>query len=379
MEKTSATPGEATQGMQQSPSQAPSQAQLQQPPPHRPGRPRDYKAASCSRTIVADEPGRYRIIHYRQKVAATKVFVTFNPVASGLDDKPFGFPFLTDQGFDHVHVAQAPGSYYQELSLDDFARHVAPLVAGQACFTYGSSLGGYCALHYGGILDARIVAASPRNSAHPVTRKKLPNGPVFRHGELSAGPRSSKAPFVFLDRHIGADAEFYDHCIRPAYPDAQPIVLPHAGHGAFMVLMEANVLKKLVVDIANDAFLPDRFEVDLSETSIYLRSRAMYLLSQRRFGEAIEAARLSIDKKVSLQAYNVLIRAGTRSRDWQFAAQVHEEALARLPAKDHRKLADPAPPQDHDGPPAGAQQAGLQTLPASRTDAVQQGGSPGLA
>lgn len=289
--------------------------------------------------VIADEPLKYRITHFRRKAGSRKVFVTFGIVGSNLDDPPFGSPFLTDQGYDHVHVAQAPMSQYQELSLEDFARLVGPLVAGKEAFTYGSSLGGYCAIYYGGVINARIISASPRNSAHPLLRKNHFPELVYKHAEIAQVPRSSKAPFIFVDRHIGADAKFYDHCIRPVYPDAHEIVLPHAGHGAFNLLMEAKLLKQLVIDIANDEFSPERLDLDFSGLSIYHQCKASYLLRQKELDAAIENARLSIERLPSFRAYKVLIRALKLKKKRGRAREAYAEALARLPKAQQQKLA----------------------------------------
>jgi len=48
---------------------------------------------------------------------------------SGLTEQGFGTKFAAKHGYDHVYVAQKPGSWYQELSLEEFEEALWPLVS----------------------------------------------------------------------------------------------------------------------------------------------------------------------------------------------------------------------------------------------------------
>lgn len=92
---------------------------------------------------VIVEADDYKITYYNNESNVT--FVTFNGARSTKNDLPFGFNFLLENGWNLINVAQDNNTQYQSLSLDDFYENVHPLVLGKKVFSYGSSLGGYCA------------------------------------------------------------------------------------------------------------------------------------------------------------------------------------------------------------------------------------------
>lgn len=117
--------------------------------------------AELQSVVLADAEG-YRLTYHPGAKRAGTLLITFDTMLSGLSKEGFGTKFAKKRGYDHIFVAQAPDSWYQRLSLEEFEAVVAPLLGRyDKVFTYGSSLGGYAALYYAGVINARAVAAAP--------------------------------------------------------------------------------------------------------------------------------------------------------------------------------------------------------------------------
>ena len=95
------------------------------------------------------------------------LFITFNGTRTTQKSRPFGLDFILQKGWSCICVYQDNDTQYQYLSEELLYRETFLFTRNKKVFTYGVSLGGYCAIYYGGILNATIIAGSPRNSAHP--------------------------------------------------------------------------------------------------------------------------------------------------------------------------------------------------------------------
>ena len=167
--------------------------------------------------VIAEE-NDYKITYYDNESNVT--FITFNGARSTKQDIPFGFNFVLENGWNLINVAQDNNTQYQGLPLDDFYNNVYPLIFNKKVFSYGSSLGGYCALYYGGIVDATIIAASPRNSAHPLIADEEWDSVVFNHLPMSEVKLSSNPVFVVYDSSISKDSEFIKKVFLPYYSES---------------------------------------------------------------------------------------------------------------------------------------------------------------
>lgn len=217
---------------------------LEQVPRVRPGR----------QTVVESE--NYLITYHQNENPSSKLVISFGGLPSGKTATGFGSSFILKQGWDHVFVAQAPMSQYQGLSLEDFERALSPIISGRKVFAYGSSLGAYAALYYGGIVNARIIAAAPKNSAHPLVLQKRFAHLDFNHRELADVPHSAAAPIVLYDPHRRDETRFINKLVVPAYPDGHYIKLDYAGHTVLDTMKQAGVLKSFITSVIDDGYVP---------------------------------------------------------------------------------------------------------------------------
>lgn len=195
----------------------------------------------------------YRITLNRAGDAPTeKLLVTFGGQPSDLSDEGFGTLLARQYGWDNIYVAQRHGTQYQGLSVDAFSSAIAEHAQGRDVICYGSSLGAYAALYYGGCLDARIIAAAPMLPAwRPLRQWQYADLPMTHH-EVVEGPISRHSPVVILDPLLPNDLKTVREMVQPAYPDARIVELPYAGHTVLLTLSKARLLKPFILGIIND-------------------------------------------------------------------------------------------------------------------------------
>lgn len=124
---------------------------------------------------------------------------------------------------------------------------MAPLCQGRDVVCYGSSLGAYAALYYGGSIGARIIAAAPMLPAwRPLNIRAYYDLPMH-HVELHETPRSPVPPVVIYDPMLKRDRFVVDRMVRRAYPDVRLIDVPYGGHTVLVTLSQARLLKPITV------------------------------------------------------------------------------------------------------------------------------------
>lgn len=221
---------------------------------------------------------------------AKGVFVTFDAHDTDLADRGFGTKFVMGEGYTNIYVAQRRGTQYQGLSLDAFQAAVAPYCASQAnVFTYGSSLGGYCAIYYAGVINAAPIAFSPRSSAHPLimersagARKKFADVD-FRHMPFGF-PAGNKAPVISYDPRVDLDQLFIEDWVRARYPDSKLSVFEYAGHGTARALLRVGKLKAFFREAVAGRALESRG--DAYESDITRLNRAKEMVAKAEYSRA---------------------------------------------------------------------------------------------
>lgn len=210
--------------------------------------------------VLADHPD-YRItLHFHSDVRTEKVMVTFGGQPSGLDSEPFALKYIAKHGMDAISVAQRNGTQFQGLSVEDFRAAVSAEVSDRDVICYGSSLGAYAALYYGGSINARIIAASPFFPAWPPLKIKAYSDVNVCHRELTDVPKSSQRPTIIYDPMRHQDSRMVDLMVSPAYPNARILKLPYAGHTTLVTLSAARYLTPLIDGLV---FRDELIEVDL--------------------------------------------------------------------------------------------------------------------
>lgn len=195
----------------------------------------------------------FRIVLYRQQVRPSKLIITFDPHGHGVRDKGFGSDLSIREGYDHIFVSHKLDSQYQTLSLELFESLVVPLVDGYEVYTYGASVGGYCAIYFAGCVGARAIAISPRNSAHPSVRDPKFAHVNFNHLDILETEISPHSPVVIYDPVQDVDRDFVRNYILPAYPAAKLASMPFAGHLIAEALLEIGLLKDFILRIIDES------------------------------------------------------------------------------------------------------------------------------
>lgn len=278
--------------------------------------------------ILASEQGDYRIIHYKQKIATNSIFITFGGIKSTFSSgELFGLPFLVEEGHDYVYISQSKNTQYQHLDFESFKEIFTPICEGKKVYTYGSSLGGYAAIYYAGAINAEAIAAGPMLPASPrVKGYQNDKIPILYHsiGDLES---STYPPIIIYDNYYEDDSLIVEEYILPYYPNAKLHKLPHAGHEALELLLEARLLKTTIQSVVNGETLSfsEKQEV-FQETSRYLEEKSKYLFKKKQYEAAIIAAKEKVKKAPSIRTYNRIIQAYIQLCLPERAREVYEEA-----------------------------------------------------
>ena len=199
-----------------------------------------------SSRIIAEDDGYMITYHKNEENASDKVVLSFGGAPSKKTQMGFGSRFILSMGYDHIFVAQEELSQYQKLSLEEFTESVSPVLDGKNVYTYGSSLGAYAAIYYGGSIDAHIIASAPKNSAHSSMKTRQFQDLDFMHKELSEVPKSSKRPLILHDPYRKIETDYINNHVLPVYPDSRVMEFPFAGHEVLRTLKESGVLKEFI-------------------------------------------------------------------------------------------------------------------------------------
>jgi hypothetical protein len=185
-------------------------------------------------------------------------YVTFASYTDNrtLDRPGFGEEHFAGRGIDAIHVLSRDNRWYQHPELDQALRAVAAAVAGYArVIAYGSSMGGFAALHYGARCHATVgLALSPQFSVDPA---KVPFDRrwaedvariAFRQDEVLPLPEQ----YVVYDPCDAHDRRHYE--LFAARSPTIGVPVPHAGHPVGSYLAETDMLRALVEDIEAGSF-----------------------------------------------------------------------------------------------------------------------------
>lgn len=248
----------------------------------------------------------YKITSY--DIGSEVTFIVFMATNSNKDTPPFGFEFLLMRGFNVISCNQN-NDQYQHLDFETFKKNILPHVRSKKIFLYGSSLGGYCAVYYAGAVNGTVIAAAPRNSAHPkmieFDKSKIYHPDNYLHKDIKDNEFSKRKIFLFLDPHQHRDVFFLNEFIKPVYADAlQVIEFPYAGHEVLYHINKTKQLSKIIDSIVKQGFVDmDRLDLNKdSEFSLYGKLEVQYkdfLLTLKNY-EKIKEPHGTIVNKVSV-------------------------------------------------------------------------------
>ena len=208
-------------------------------------------------TLLFEGPGV--VVRYiaPAEIASSTLFVTFVNWRKEpqLTDPGFGQSFFLKRGIPAVHVVTAGNNWFQSAEMVGALAACRRVMSWHArTVTYGSSMGGYGALLFSGLLEPdAAVAISPQFS--------------IRRGVVEdrrwAG-LASQLPFVFDDMALGISAAaakslFYDpgnadaeHADRFRQLGVRCHALPFSGHPSGELLHRLGLLARLQQELAED-------------------------------------------------------------------------------------------------------------------------------
>lgn len=213
------------------------------------------------------------ITYHSPPKGSKKLIITFDPYGCDISEKGFGSDFVLTCGFEHIFVSHKKNSHYQGLSVEEFYTAVKDKIKGKKVFTYGCSLGGYCAAYYAGIIDAKAICISPRNSAHPSIIEADPHfrnlfsGVEYKHSIDLTMPLSKHQPVVIYDPTQKIDKTFLETLILSKYPDTKIIEAPYASHQVAEALLEVGQLKEFFLSSVYDS--PTDVDINENNSSYY--------------------------------------------------------------------------------------------------------------
>ena len=194
------------------------------------------------------EANNFKISEYNQHSAIT--FITFNSAHTDKSSDPFGGAFVLSQGWNLISVRKHNKNPYQDLSLQAFEEIIMPRVAQKSVFTYGTSLGGYSSIYFGGVINATIIAGAPKLSL--ITSSNIRYKDVdYNHLPIKDTIKSVNPVYIIYDPLVSGDVTFIKKHILPAYPLANFLPVKGGTHLVVKYLLEKGLLKDTIKDLVN--------------------------------------------------------------------------------------------------------------------------------
>jgi tetratricopeptide (TPR) repeat protein len=265
--------------------------------------------------------------------------ITFDSYSDNrtLERRAFGEDFFSGRRIDAIHFVSRENDWYQYPELPAVAAAVAALVKGYGrVVAYGSSMGGYGAIRFGGLAGASAaLAISPQFSIDPRAARFERRWRYDSERIDFALERTLAAPFVDT-AYIVYDPHDLDRRHVELFRRRTRVIdvpLADAGHPATGTLAEAGLLGDVVLD-----FVADRLDVrDIAHRMSREREKTpqfYYVMSQRassaraRIAYAGTAAAMAPNNFGLIAHYASLLGVGGRFAEAQIA---FARAAALLP------------------------------------------------
>lgn len=218
----------------------------------------------------------YRIELHAHATAHDTVVLTFDPILWRMDMRPFGLDFLLKCGVDAITVRKKSEDFYQGLDRERLLTLIGPVLARyRRRLAYGSSLGAYAVLYYGAHGFDMVISSSPRVSVHPVHGIEHWQRKVrFRHERFDPRHPASSPAVIFYDPRDAQDRRFVEEELRPAWPQAEMVPIPFAGHPANQFLAEIGYIPSCVRALVRGEARPPLSRRDKARSGMYHQSLA---------------------------------------------------------------------------------------------------------
>lgn len=263
---------------------------------------------------LADHDDYLITLHRAEKPTSDRLIITFGGLPTDKTPKGFGTGFALRHGWDTIYVAQRYTTQYQGLDAAAFLEAVHSVASGRDVVTYGSSLGGYAALYFGGILNARILAVAPMLKPWRPLGLKAYHNVEIRHSDLWDAPLSRHRPTVIYDSMLREDTIMIEQMVLRAYPDARLVSYEHCGHAALIPIARTGKLSEYIHRIIDKDEVPE-ISLPTDDCPVWNFERGMWLKSRNK-----AEARVHFEKSLALQPSRrtiaqlmvVLLRLGDR-------------------------------------------------------------------
>lgn len=199
----------------------------------------------------------YRITLHEGDRRKDPLIVTFAGQPGQLADQGFGTDFVLSRGYDTVYVGQRYESHFQGLDLATFQAALAPVAEGRRVVCYGSSLGAYAALYFGGSIEASILAGAPMLPSWTGFDRPNYRNLERHHVSLTDVPKNEANTVILTDPNEPPDIKYIEGAIRPAFPDARYVEYPYAGHTVLKTLDLAGSLADVVLQFFDSGTVPN--------------------------------------------------------------------------------------------------------------------------
>jgi hypothetical protein len=274
-------------------------------------------------------------------------YVTFDSYTDHrtLDRPGFGEHHFRARGIDAVHVLSRDNHWYQYPELSDALAAVASATARyDRVIAYGSSMGGFAALHYGAACGATVgIALSPQYtvdpSVVPFDRRWAEDVARINFREDALPPLN--CPYIVydpLDRH---DKRHFD-----LSAERWPVIgipVPHGGHPVAAYLLETDLLGALLRAVEVGPIDASAFARELR---VRRRRSGHYLsvLAQRvpahRPRQKVALAELAVATQGDNPVYHMqLASALDAAGEFDAAYAIHQRAIAMTGGGFHQRHA----------------------------------------
>ncbi|KRE02262.1 hypothetical protein ASE63_07835 [Bosea sp. Root381] len=252
-----------------------------------------------------------------------------------LDRPGFGQAFLAERGVGAVHVISRENDWYQ---YDEMAEAAAAIRSAMQAYdrvaTYGSSMGGYAAFRFAGLLGAdAFIALSPQvtidPSVVPFERRWLDDAKRLNFIWDHLAPEPGCRGYVFYDPH---DDDARHVALMARQCSVIPVRLRHAGHPSSTFLLETGLLSRVILDlIRGSADVP---AIELAARRARRRSpkylaTLAHQMPERRMHTKIGLLRAALALSPQDAGYaSELAEAFAAAGRFEEAGEMHRRALA---------------------------------------------------
>jgi len=273
-------------------------------------------------------------------------FVTFGYRTddSRLERPGFGEAFFLSERIDAIHVTTRQNRWFDMPECRSLLNAIAQASARyERVIAYGSSMGGFAALHFAVHIGAdTAVALSPqyavdaRNAPFETRWRDETRGVRFPDVPSAPAPKQ----VLICDPVHGLDAR-HAACFQARGP-VITIPVHYGGHPVSTVLEQAGLLKPLVRAVASDSLRPGAFIQALRQAR---RGSSQYLwglsraLPSRRSALALRLAHMAVAAQRTVHSLSHLAVLLTRNGETQAAQALLDEALRIAPGDIHASLA----------------------------------------